>query len=197
MTRTADFLPQFAHRPPNFEPGTGCRYCNCGYVLAGLALEHVTGTGYREHIQGRLFEPAGMASSGFFHMRDAVPKVAEGWDPVHDDDGEIAGWRQNIYSYPPIGSPDGGAHCTAADLVRFMDKLRAGELLSPALTEAFFTPQVTHHHQNDGGSIHYGLASSLRSATTAASARSTRTASTPEPVHCCATIRQRESQWPF
>ncbi|GAB3248342.1 serine hydrolase domain-containing protein [Arthrobacter pigmenti] len=157
VTRTADFLPQFAHRPPNFEPGAGCRYCNCGYVLAGLALEQVTGTGYREHIQSRLFEPAGMASSGFFHMRDAVPNVAEGWDPVHDDEGGIAGWRQNIYSYPPIGSPDGGAHCTAADLVRFMDKLRAGELLSPALTEAFFTPQVTHHHQNDGGSIHYGF----------------------------------------
>ncbi|WP_026819696.1 serine hydrolase domain-containing protein [Arthrobacter castelli] len=157
VMHTADFLPQFAHKPPNFEPGAGCRYCNCGYVLAGLALEKVTGAGYREHVQSRLFEPAGMTSSGFFHMRDAVPDVAEGWDPVHDDDGAITGWRQNIYSYPPIGSPDGGAHCTAADLIRFLDELRAGELLSPALTQAFFTPQVTHHHQDDGGSIHYGF----------------------------------------
>lgn len=157
VTQTMDFLPQFAHKPPNFEPGAGCRYCNCGYILAGLVLEHVTGTGYREHIKSQLFGPAGMTSSGFFHMRDAVPNVAEGWDPVPDDDGGITGWRQNIFSHPPIGSPDGGAHCTAADLVRFMDKLRAGELLSPGLTQTFFTPQVKHHQKDDGGSIHYGF----------------------------------------
>lgn len=157
VTQTRDFLPQFAHKPPNFEPGAGCRYCNCGYILAGLALERVTGTGYREHVQSQLFGPAGMTSSGFFHMREAVPNVAEGWDPVHDDDGRITGWRQNIYSYPPIGSPDGGAHCTAADVVRFMDKLRAGEVLSPAHTQAFFTPQVKHHEKDGGGSIHYGF----------------------------------------
>ena len=33
VTETADFLPQFAHKPPNFPPGQGCRYCNCSYVL--------------------------------------------------------------------------------------------------------------------------------------------------------------------
>ena len=28
VTTTADFLPQFIHKPPNFPPGQGCRYCN-------------------------------------------------------------------------------------------------------------------------------------------------------------------------
>ena len=27
VTATADFLPQFIHKPPNFPPGQGCRYC--------------------------------------------------------------------------------------------------------------------------------------------------------------------------
>ena len=36
IQQTADFLPQFAHKPPNFPPGAGCRYCNCGFILLGL-----------------------------------------------------------------------------------------------------------------------------------------------------------------
>jgi hypothetical protein len=55
-----------------------------------------------------------------------------------------------MFSYPPIGSPDAGAHVTAADLDRFVRQVKAGRLLSPALTEAFFTPQVAHSPQGDG-----------------------------------------------
>jgi CubicO group peptidase (beta-lactamase class C family) len=38
---TADFLPQFMHKPANFPPGQGCRYCNVSYVLLGLVIEKV------------------------------------------------------------------------------------------------------------------------------------------------------------
>jgi CubicO group peptidase (beta-lactamase class C family) len=146
VTQTADFLPGFVHKPRVFEPGEGCRYCNVGYVLAGLALEGVTGRTYRDVVRSDVLARAGMDSSGFFHMSDAVPDVAEGWDPVREvEDGPVTGWRQNIYSYPPIGSPDGGAHVTAGDLVRFVGAVRAGELLPPELTAAFLTPQVLHH----------------------------------------------------
>lgn len=151
VIRTADFLPQFAFKPAVFEPGAGCRYCNCGYVLAGLALEAVTGDTYRDVVRSQVFEPAGMTRSGFFDMRDSEPDVAEGWEPA-------AGgrWRRNIYSYPPIGSPDGGAHCTAADLVRFLQAVRHNVLLSPELTAAFLTPQVLHHTKDDH-EVHYGF----------------------------------------
>ena len=36
---------------------------------------------------------------------------------------------------------------TASDLDRFLRVLKAGSLLSPHLTAAFFTPQVLHHVQ--------------------------------------------------
>ncbi|WP_251151989.1 serine hydrolase domain-containing protein [Cellulosimicrobium sp. Marseille-Q4280] len=144
VTRTADFLPGFVHKEPNFPPGEGCRYCNVGFVLAGLALENVTGSSYRDHVREHVFARAGMADSGFFRMDEAVPDVAEGWEPVHDDDERVTGWRQNIYSYPPVGSPDGGAHVTARDLTRFLAAVRGGELLPPDLTRAFLTPQVKH-----------------------------------------------------
>ncbi|MBZ0287727.1 MAG: beta-lactamase family protein, partial [Anaerolineae bacterium] len=111
---TADFLPQFVHKPPNFAPGEGCRYCNVGYVLLGLMIEKVSGMTYRDYVRQQVFERAGMQHSDFYRMDRANENVAEGTDPLYDDKGEtITGWKRNIYSYPPIGSPDGGAHVTA------------------------------------------------------------------------------------
>lgn len=137
VMQTADLLPQFAHKEPYFVPGTDSQFSNAGYVLAGLALERVTGKPYRQYVEEQVFEKAGMADSGFFDRRDATPRVAEGWDLSPD-----ARWVSNIFSYPPIGSPDNGAHATAADLVRFFDAARGGALLNPEFTEEFFSPQV-------------------------------------------------------
>ena len=97
-----------------------------------------------------------MAASGFFDRREAVPEVAEGWDPVYDDAGNGTGWKQNIFSYPPIGSPDSGAQVTADDLVGFAQAVRAGRLLPAELTEQFLTPQVLHHEREDGA-VWYGF----------------------------------------
>ena len=138
IIETADFLPQFAHKEPLAAPGVECRYCNVGYVLAGLAIERVTGQSYRQYVFDEVFVRAGMLDSGFYDRREAAPRVAEGWDLI---DGV---WRSNIYSYPPIGSPDGGAHVTASDLVRFIQAVRGGDLLNAEFTTEFLLPQVEH-----------------------------------------------------
>jgi CubicO group peptidase (beta-lactamase class C family) len=156
VIETRDWLPQFVHKPALFDPGAGCRYCNVGYILVGLAIEAVTGTDYRAHVRGAVFSRAGMAASGFFDRREAVPDVAEGWEPVLDPAGNRTGWKQNIFSYPPIGSPDGGAQVTADDLVGFAQAVRAGRLLSVELTEQFLTPQVLHHEREDWA-VWYGF----------------------------------------
>lgn len=157
VMQTSDFLPLFVHKTPSFPPGQGCRYCNVGYILAGLALEKATGQTYRDYVVGHVFEAAGMTASGFFDRRDPTPDVAEGWDPVRDADGTLITWRQNIFSYPPIGSPDGGAHVTADDLLAFVAALREGRLLSPPTTTAFLTPQAVHDTREDGSAVHYGF----------------------------------------
>ena len=155
VTTTSDFLPQFVNKPPNFPPGSGCRYCNCSFVLLGLMIEKVTGLTYRDYVRQNVFAKAGMVHSDFLRMDRVHDSVAEGYDPIHDDEGAIQGWKENIYSFPPIGSPDSGAHVTAADLDRFFRSLKAGKLLSPKLTEAFLTPQV-HYRDMDGWTKKYG-----------------------------------------
>ena len=158
VTETADFLPQFAHKPPNFPPGQGCRYCNCGYVLLGLLIEQASGLSYRDYVRQQIFAPAAMLHADFLRMDLTYDDVAEGCDPLHDEHGTLVAWKKNIYAYPPIGSPDGGAHVTASDLDRFLRKVKAGSLLSAQATAAFFTPQVLHHVQDDWKQMYgYGI----------------------------------------
>jgi len=137
ITTSRDWLPLFSDKPTHFPPGTRRRYNNAGYVLAGLAVESVSGRGIREHVEAEVLAPAGMTRSAYLDKRFPDPDVAEGYDP--DDQGRLV---QNLYAYPPVGAGDGGAFATAGDLLRFLDAVRDGVLLEDGLREEFFTPQV-------------------------------------------------------
>ncbi len=155
IRNTEDFLPQFIYREPNFAPGQSCRYCNCSFVLLGLMIERATGVGYRDYVREHIFERANMWHSGFFDIGQVNEMVAEGADPIRNPNGEITGWKKNIYAYPPIGSPDSGAYVTAGDLDRFLRTVQQGELLSQELTEAFLSPHVDYR-EKDGWTMKYG-----------------------------------------
>jgi CubicO group peptidase (beta-lactamase class C family) len=119
--RPADFLPLFADRPPYGPPGGEFHYSNAGYVLLGLIAEEVSGLSFVDAVARRVFEPAGMTGSGFFRTDEPVPDVAVGYLPSG---------RSNVFSVPVIGGADGGAHCTAADLDRFLRACDDGSLLA-------------------------------------------------------------------
>lgn len=153
VIETADYLPQFVGKPPNFAPGEGCRYCNVGYVLLGLMIERATGSTYRSYVGEHVFAPAGMNRSGFFRMDVVEPDVAEGVEAIEQGDGCIIGWRRNIYSYPPVGGPDGGAHVTVGDLLRFHRAVTDGRLLGPALTAALLSPKARHSARGAGSHL--------------------------------------------
>lgn len=144
VRETVDFLPQFIHKEPNFEPGKGCRYNNVAFVLLGLVIEKITGQKYREYIKQNVFQKIGMKNTDFYSMDGVNENVAEGYAEICNEKGEIIGWRKNIYSYPPIGSPDGGANTTVEDLDMFGRKLYNGRVLSKAMTENLFTPKVVN-----------------------------------------------------
>lgn len=156
VIQTADFLPQFAYKPPTFPPGQGCRYNNVAFVLLGLCIERVTGATYRDHVREHVLARAGMDRTDFFRMDVVAADVAEGTDPIVDEAGTVIGWRRNIYSYPPIGSPDGGVHSTVHDLARFWRAARTAQLFSPALTERFLQPHALHS-RTDQRVLRYGL----------------------------------------
>jgi CubicO group peptidase (beta-lactamase class C family) len=151
FTNTVDALRNFADKPPNFAPGQGCRYCNASFVLLGLMIERATGMNFRNYVSEHVFARAGMERSGFFRMDVVEPDVAEGVEAIRADDGSITGWQRNIYSYPPIGAPDGGAHVTVGDLFRFHDALVTGALLGPELTAGMLSPKEPYRDHSPRG----------------------------------------------
>jgi CubicO group peptidase (beta-lactamase class C family) len=153
VIETADYLPQFVGKPPNFAPGEACRYCNVGYVLLGLMIERATGSAHRSYVAEHVFAPAGMNRSGFFRMDVVEPDVAEGVEAIEGDDGGIVGWRCNIYSYPPVGGPDGGAFVTVGDLLRFHRAVTDGSLLGPSLTAELISPKARHSARGAGSHL--------------------------------------------
>jgi CubicO group peptidase (beta-lactamase class C family) len=151
VRETMDQFALFATRAPNFAPGGGTRYCNSAYVMLGLMIEKATGMPYRSYVAERVMTPANMTSAGWFSMDVVEPDVAEAVEAIRDDHGAITGWRRNIYSYPPIGGPDGGVYLAATDIYALHDALRRGTLVTPASFATMITPHAFYREQPSRG----------------------------------------------
>lgn len=144
-----DFLKNFAYKKPNFEPGADVRYCNCSYVLLGLAIETITGKSYREYVTEHVFQKAGMKSTAFLSMDSVNENTAEGYLHLYSEDGKAIGYRKNIYSFPPVGTPDAGAYTTAEDLNLFLAAIQKGLLLDAAHAKLFLTPHCPYTREKE------------------------------------------------
>jgi CubicO group peptidase (beta-lactamase class C family) len=135
-----DFIPQFAYKEPVFKAGAHVRYNNCAFVLLGLAIEKLTNMNYRDYVTKHIFKPAEMTNTYFGAKDEVCPNTAEGYFAIKDDTGSFMKWKKNIYSFPPIGTPDGGALTTVEDLDKFICAIKCNVLLSPVYSEMILTP---------------------------------------------------------
>jgi CubicO group peptidase (beta-lactamase class C family) len=140
IRQCADFLKNFAYKEPYFKAGTNVRYNNCAFVLLGLALEKVTGMDYRSYVTKNIFQACDMTGTKFCAMDEINENTAEGYQSVYDEEGNFTGYKKNIYSYPPIGTPDGGAYSTAEDLDKFIRAIKNNVILSDSCSKALFEP---------------------------------------------------------
>lgn len=82
-----------------------------------------------------------MLNTKFCAMDEVNADIAEGYVGCYDKNENLIKWRKNIYSYPPIGSPDSGAYTTVNDLDIFIRNLKANMLLKTEYTNMIFSPQ--------------------------------------------------------
>ena len=80
-----DYVPLFAAKPLQFEPGKGWAYSNAGFLVLGLVVEKVSGQNYYDYVKQHIYDVAGMKSSGSFPIAQKVPNLAIGY--MHEDDG--------------------------------------------------------------------------------------------------------------
>jgi len=127
----ADYLPLFAGRPLEFEPGSRRSYSNAGYLVLGLVIEKLTGKSYYDAVRARVFERAGMSDTESWPVDAVVPNRAVGYTRNGDAAEPSQTLRSNVERLPGRGSSAGGGYSTAADLARFAAALVGGRLLPP------------------------------------------------------------------
>lgn len=140
--------------PPTFEPGTGWRYSNTGYFLAGMIIERVTGRTYGEEIRRRVIKPLGLRETYVPGDSSAIP----GPHPRgYVRPGEDAPLRDITAINPTVAGPSGEIISSGNDVNRFMSALLRGRLLHPAQLREMTRTRPTGN--SDGRAYGLGLES--------------------------------------
>jgi D-alanyl-D-alanine carboxypeptidase len=129
-----DYLPLFANKPLEFEPGTKNKYSNGGYVVLGLIIEKLTGKSYYDYARERIFIPTGMENTGYLEADVPESNMASGYTRHNGGPSEGVPLRNNFYTRPARGSSAGGGYSTAQDMLKFANALHERKLVIPNLS---------------------------------------------------------------
>jgi D-alanyl-D-alanine carboxypeptidase len=110
-----------------FEPGQGWAYSNPGYMLLKRILEEVSGHSYRELVTERIAQPLGLSRTFVPEYIPDLGSLAPGSSCALSRQGEPRDVRAH---YHPGWVSHGVLASTASDIVRFLDALFRGRLLS-------------------------------------------------------------------
>jgi D-alanyl-D-alanine carboxypeptidase len=119
-----------------FEPGQGWAYSNPGYMLLKRILEEVSGRSYRELVAERIARPLGLSRTFVPESIPDLESLATGTSCALSADGSPRDVRAH---YHPGWVSHGVIASTASEIVRFLDALFHGRLLSPRSLEAMMT----------------------------------------------------------
>ena len=148
MRKHSDYYSMFSKKPSVFKTGEKYKYSNAGYILLGMAIEKASGLSYFDYVKKELFHKQDMGNSDFISLDMVYDDVAEGYIPIKSPSSAITGWQRNIYKITPEAAADGGATSTAEDLIKFMQSLKGGAVLSKAMTNKILEPQVLDQSAN-------------------------------------------------
>ena len=138
-----DYLPLFANKPLEFEPGKRFRYSNAGFMVLGGIVQRASGQDYFDYVRERIYKPAGMSNTDCYDLDEETPNLAIGYTreaPGAARKGK--GWQNNIFLHVIKGGPAGGGYSTTEDLVAFAAALRNQKLLSSKSTELLWSGKV-------------------------------------------------------
>ena len=151
MREPGDYLKLYGARGLEFEPGSKWAYSNYGFVLLGLVVEKVSGMSYYDYVDKKIFEKAGMQSTGSLPETEHLPKRSTGY--IHKD----GAWISNTDTLPWRGSSAGGGYSTVGDLYRFAQALSNGKLIDPTLFSRMTSAQPGEDGMPPGERYGFGM----------------------------------------
>jgi D-alanyl-D-alanine carboxypeptidase len=114
---------------PSFPPGTGWRYSNTNYLLAGMIMKKVTGNDWQDEVQRRIIAPLGLRNTYAPHAFPYLPGPhALGYQRFASDEPAI---DATVMS-PSWADAAGAIISDTADVNTFLRALLGGRLLRPA-----------------------------------------------------------------
>ena len=125
----ADTVASVADIPLAFEPGASFAYSNTGYVLLGMVIERASGLDYETFLEQHIFEPLGMADSGYEH--GDTPGLAVGYASAFEEADALD------MSVPYAA---GGLYSTVLDLPALGGRARRYALVDAQAMQRFVTP---------------------------------------------------------
>ena len=130
----ASLIARFNGRPLDFQPGEGFAYSNSGYVLLSAIIEAASSQSYADFVSENLFQPLGMADSGYDDHDVILPRRASGYTPTG------AGMANADYVDMSIPMGAGALYSTTHDLLKWEEALFGGRVLNAASMTALTTP---------------------------------------------------------
>jgi len=150
LATTEGFLPLLAGNETVSPAGERFAYNNGGYVVLALIAERASGVGYHDLVRERVTDPAGMADTAFLRSDELPGRAARGYLTVD-------GPRTNVFHLPVLGTGDGGAYSTAADLSAFWNALFAGRIVGSDTVAEMVRPRSDWPEESE----RYGLGFNL------------------------------------
>jgi len=130
----AELVAYFRDKPLEFQPGSNTRYSNSGFILLGYLIEKISGQSYAEFLQKNIFDPLGMADTGYDSTavcdRPSRPRLRH----------RPAGIRPGCLYRHDQTFLGGGLYSTTHDLLHWQRQLYEGKLLQPASLKKMTTP---------------------------------------------------------
>ena len=111
----------------SFEPDSEFMYSDSNYYLLGEIIEKAGGKSYEKYLEDNIFKPLGMNSSSF----EAGDKTAVSYQGTNSNDSLL---------FSGVGYSSMGLISNISDLLKWVDGLLDGAVLSEDSLEQMFTP---------------------------------------------------------
>ena len=120
-------IPAIGTIPLSYQPGTQWVY-SISVDVQGYLVEKLSGQKFDEFLQERLFDPLGMAETGFYVKPENADRLARQYFPAQN--GTLSRTDTGAFLNPPqFLSGGGGLTSTAGDYMKFVQMhLNGGEL---------------------------------------------------------------------
>jgi len=132
-----------------FEPGSNFDYANSNWILVPRILERVTGKSVSKLLQQYVFEPSNMTDSGTFI--DSLDPDRTNTAIGYDSHGRFL-----KTDFPLPAFMGGGTFTSAGDMLRFLNSLYNGKLLSSESLKRFSQIQTPEENYAFGGRLKAG-----------------------------------------